>query len=183
MPQLPKNSWGNYKNTLKKLIDRVAADNKCDKTRISISGHSLGANGAMDMLFAFPNYFSAASILSPCKDYGDKLKELVHIPLWFLHGEKEHTYKKYARSMASRFEKLGGTSRLTSVAGYGHPIQFCWVSSKYKMFEYLASFVVKLPVYPTWDEYIKSISSSIDKRIPADIAKRLGLEPTYITPV
>ena len=140
MPQLPKNSWGDYKQSLKKLIDYVAAENQCDTGCIAISGHSLGANGAMDMLFAYPDYFCAASILSPCKDYGDKLKELEHIPIWFLHGEKENSFKKYAQSMYNRFEKLGGTTRITSVTGYGHPIQFTWVSDKYQMFDWLTSF-------------------------------------------
>ena len=68
MPQLPKNTWGDYKQSLKKLIDHVAEEYQCDTDCIAISGHSLGANGAMDMLFAYPDYFCAASILSPCKD-------------------------------------------------------------------------------------------------------------------
>ena len=96
MPQLPKGTWGDYKAALKKLIDHVAEENGCDKGNISISGHSLGANGTLDMLLAYPDYFSAASVLSPCKDIGDKLKTFVHVPVWFLAGEKEHNYKKYA---------------------------------------------------------------------------------------
>lgn len=141
MPQLPKGSWGDYKASLKKLIEHVAEENGCDTGNISISGHSLGANGTLDMLLAYPDYFSAASVLSPCKDIGDKIKTFVHVPVWFLAGEKEHNYKKYAVSMHDRLEKLGGTTKLTLVPGYGHPIQFTWVSEKYKMFEWLTSFV------------------------------------------
>ncbi len=137
MPQLPKGTWGDHKASLKALIDHVAEENGCDS--VSISGHSLGANGAMDMLLTYPHYFSAASVLSPCKDIGDKLKTLVHVPMWFLAGEKENNYKKYAQRMHSRLEELGGTTRLTLVPGYGHPIQFTWVSDKYQMFEWLTS--------------------------------------------
>ena len=140
MPQLPKGAWGEYKASLKKLIDHVAEENGCDTGNISITGHSLGANGAMDMLLAYPDYFTAASLLSPCKDYGDKLSALTHIPLWFLYGEKETSFKKYAQSMAARFEKLGGEVLETSVKGYGHAIQFVWVSDKYAMFDWLSSF-------------------------------------------
>ena len=140
MPQLPKGSWGDYKASLKKLIDHVAEENRCDKGNISISGHSLGANGAMDMLFAYPNFFRAASILSPCKDYGEKLIQLVNTPIWFLHGEKENSFKKYAQSMYNRLVKLCGTTKITSVTGYGHPIQFTWVSEKYGMFGWLTGF-------------------------------------------
>ena len=140
MPQLPKGTWGEYKAALKDLIDHVAAENKCDTGNISITGHSLGANGALDMLLAYPDTFTAASILSPCKDYGDALETITHIPLWFLYGEKERNFKKYAQSMAARFEKLGGEVRETSVKGYGHAIQFVWVSDKYQMFDWLSSF-------------------------------------------
>jgi len=140
MPQLPKNSWGDYKDSLKNLIDHVAAENNCDTGNISISGHSLGANGAIDMMLAHPDSFCSAAILSPCRDYGDRLKAIAHVPMWFLHGEKETSFKKYARSMADRLEKLGDIVKLTSVTGYGHPIQFCWVSDKYRMFEWLTGF-------------------------------------------
>ena len=140
MPQLPKGSWGECKGDLKALIDHVAGEQGCDVKRISITGHSLGANGTLDMLLAYPDYFSAASVLSPCKDIGDKMKQISHIPMWFLAGEKEHNYKKYAQSMYDRLTKLGGTTKLTLVPGYGHPIQFVWTSDKYQMFDWLASY-------------------------------------------
>ena len=138
MPQLPKGTWSDYKSSLKDLIDHVAGEYGC--TDISISGHSLGANGTIDMLLEYPDYFCSASILSPCKDYGDKLKKIMHVPMWFLHGEKENSFRKYAISMHGRLVKLGGITKLTSVAGYGHPIQFTWVSDKYAMFDWLTSF-------------------------------------------
>ena len=140
MPQLPKGTWGDYKAALKDLIDHVAEEQGCDMKRVSISGHSLGANGTLDMLLAYPDFFSAASMLSPCKDIGDKMKQIAHIPMWFLAGEKEHNYKRYAQSMYNRLKGLGGEAKLTLVPGYGHPIQFTWVSDKYDMFDWLAGF-------------------------------------------
>lgn len=140
MPQLPKGTWGECKADLKKLIDHVAEENGCDVKRISITGHSLGANGTLDMLLAYPDYFSAASVLSPCKDIGSKMEQISYIPIWFLAGEKEHNYKRYAQSMYNRLKGLGGETKLTLVPGYGHPIQFTWVSEKYDMFDWLASY-------------------------------------------
>ena len=140
MPQLPKGTWGDYKDSLKKLIDHVAEEQGCDTKRVSITGHSLGANGTLDMLLAYPDFFSAASVLSPCKDIGDKMKQIAHVPMWFLSGEKEHNYKKYAQSMYNRLKGLVGETKLTLVPGYGHPIQFTWVSEKYDMFDWLASY-------------------------------------------
>ena len=140
MPQLPKGTWGECKGDLKNLIDHVAGEQSCDVKHISITGHSLGANGTLDMLLAYPDYFSAASVLSPCKDIGSKLEQISYIPIWFLAGEKEHNYKRYAQSMYDRLTKLGGEAKLTLVPGYGHPIQFVWTSDKYDMFDWLASY-------------------------------------------
>ena len=140
MPQLPKCTWGEYKSSLKDLIDHVIEEQGCDIKRVSLTGHSLGANGTLDMLLAYPDYFSAASVLSPCKDIGSKMEQIKHIPMWFLAGEKEHNYKRYAQSMYDRLKKLGGTAQLTLVPGVGHPIQFTWVSDKYAMFDWLAGF-------------------------------------------
>lgn len=140
MPQLPKGTWGDYKTALKKLIDHVAEEQGCDMKCISITGHSLGANGTLDMLLAYPDFFSAASALSPCKDIGSKMQQIAHVPIWFLAGEKEDNYKKYAQSMYNRLKGLGGETKLTLVPGYGHPIQFTWVSDTYKMFDWLTSY-------------------------------------------
>ena len=140
MPQLPKGTWGEYKADLKALIDHVSGEQGCDVKRISITGHSLGANGTLDMLLAYPDYFSAASVLSPCKDIGSKMEQISHVPIWFLAGEKEHNYKRYAQSMYDRLTKLGGEAKLTLVPGVGHPIQFVWTSDKYQMFDWLESY-------------------------------------------
>ena len=140
MPQLPKGTWCDYKAALKDLIDHVAEEQGCDMKQVSITGHSLGANGTLDMLLAYPDFFSAVSVLSPCKDIGSKMEQIAHVPMWFLAGEKEHNYKRYAQSMYNRLKDLGGTAKLTLVPGYGHPIQFTWVSEKYDMFDWLAGF-------------------------------------------
>jgi len=140
MPQLPKGAWGDYKADLKALIDHVVEEHGCNVKRVSISGHSLGANGTLDMLLAYPDFFSAASVLSPCKDISSKMGQISHIPIWFLAGEKEHNYKKYAQSMYNRLKDLGGETKLTLVPGVGHPIQFTWTSDKYQMFDWLTGF-------------------------------------------
>jgi len=140
MPQLPKGTWGDYKSSLKALIDHVAEEQGCDMKRVSVTGHSLGANGTLDMLLAYPDFFSAAAVLSPCKDIGSKMEQISYIPIWFLAGAKENNYRKYAVSMHDRLKNLGGETKLTLVPGYGHPIQFTWVSDEYQMFDWLVSY-------------------------------------------
>lgn len=139
MPQLPNGSWGKSAVSLKKLIDHVVKLNDCDANRVTITGHSLGGAGVMDMLLKYPNYFAAAASLSPCKVYkADKLKDIKHVPLWLFYGEREGKFGKYARLINSRLDSVGGDVKLTCVKGKGHAIQSCWVEKKYGLFEWLS---------------------------------------------
>ena len=138
MPQLPKSSWGLSSTALKKLINYIVTQYKCDINRISITGHSLGGAGVFDMLLKYPNYFSAAASLSPCKLYTKKqLMPIKHIPIWIFYGEKEGKFGKYARLIKSRLDAIKGNALLTCVKNKGHAIQFCWTSNTYKLFDWL----------------------------------------------
>ena len=141
MPQLPSGSWRKSATSLKKLIDYVAIENKCDTSHISITGHSLGGAGVLEMIIRYPNYFSACAPLSPCVNYKkEDLKKIIHIPIWFFYGEKEGKIGKYTRSMKTKLDNLKGNVKLTCVKGKGHAIQFCWIDSKYKLFNWLINF-------------------------------------------
>lgn len=140
MPQLPRSSWGKSAMALKKLIDYIVIEYKCDISNVSITGHSLGGAGVMDMIVKYPNYFSASAALSPCKTYTKaQLKAIVHIPLWLFYGEKEGKFGMYARQIKARLDLLDGKAKLTCVKNKGHAIQSCWVESKYGLFNWLAN--------------------------------------------
>lgn len=138
MPQLPTSSWGMSAVALKKLIDHIATEYKCDINRISITGHSLGGAGVFDMLLKYPDYFSAAASLSPCKVYTQKqLKPIKDIPIWIFYGQKEGKYGQYSRTIKNRLDALGGNAILTCVKNKGHAIQSCWISDTYELMEWL----------------------------------------------
>ncbi len=176
MPQLAKNSWGKYAVELKDLIDYISKLCKCDGTRVSITGHSLGGMGVVEMLVKYPDYFSAGAPLSCARNYKSDMAKISHIPLYFLYGEKEHSYKKYAKEMHDAAYALNEESRITAVKGYGHPIQFTWVSAKYGIFEWLMSYHKGELRAPTWNEwlYAKGYIHRLDDAIPDPYAKALG---------
>mgnify|MGYP002525995665 CR=1 FL=1 len=123
---------------IKKLIDHVAKTNGCDSGRISITGHSLGGAGVIDMLLKYPNYFSAAASLSPCKLYKKEQLEIIKdIPICLFYGEREGKFGKYARLISLRLGKVGSMPILICVKNKGHAIQSCWVDEKYGLFEWL----------------------------------------------
>lgn len=184
MPQLPKNTWGSMASDLKSLIDNIAETCKCDKTRISLTGHSLGAMGVIEVMAKYPNDFAAGASLSCAKNYKAELPRLAHIPIWFLYGEKEGNYGKYAREMFAVMNTLNEESRLTAIPGYGHPIQFAWCSSKYNIFDWLMQYRVGELVNPTWQYWLNvqdlldgkgELTEKVDEPIPDGDAQRLGL--------
>ena len=184
MPQLPKNTWGSMAADLKRLIDNIAETCGCDKTRISLTGHSLGAMGVIEVMVKYPNDFAAGASLSCAKNYKTDLPRLAHIPLWFFHGEKEGNYGKYAREMFAVMNTLNEESGLTAIPGYGHPIQFVWCSPKYNIFDWLMQYRVGDLANPTWHTWMNAndlldgkgrTTDKVDTPIPDDTARALGL--------
>lgn len=154
MPQLPKNTWGKMADDLMKLINKIVIDYKCDKTRISLTGHSLGAMGVIEIMYKYPNAFAAGASLSCAHNYTSYIPKLANIPIWFLHGAKESNYGKYAREMFGVLDKLNEESKLTSIPGYGHPIQPFWCNSKYGIFDWLKQYQIGELKMPTWGDWL-----------------------------
>ena len=175
MPQLPRKTWSNFPNSLKDVIDHIAARYHCNTQSISLTGHSLGGGDLFVFLLKYPTYFCAAAPLSPHRDYSNRLSEISHIPMWFFHGEKERSFKKYAQAMNKKMNEIGGNSKITSLKGEGHPIQHVWTDSKYDLFGWLSSFNSDF-VYPTWQEWLFSQGQTTIDRIPPDIAKKLEIK-------
>ena len=129
------NSYENlkYLATAKELSDSVAAKYKCDVKRISISGHSLGGQGCLNMAEMYPDYFS---VVVPVCGYNDRKRGT------FAGGSTEDGYSALAKckiravcgvgdnssisginTVTKRVNSRGGDMTVTMVKG-GHRIQF-----------------------------------------------------------
>ena len=181
MPQLPKDTWGKMAADLMKLIGHFIEELHCDKDRVSLTGHSLGAMGVIEIMLKYPGYFASGASLSCAKNYKADLSKLSHIPLYFLYGEKEHNYKKYAKEMFAVMADLTEETNLVGVPGYGHPIQFTWTSSKYGIFDWMIKYRVGDMKNPTWEEFLNKLEvTGLGERIPDEIAKALKIKKTKI---
>lgn len=177
MPQLPKNTWGKMAADMMKLIGHFVEELGCDKDRVSLTGHSLGAMGVIEIMLKYPGYFASGASLSAAKNYKADLPKLSHIPLYFLYGEKEHNYKKYAKEMFAVMDGLNTESKLTGVSGYGHPIQFTWTSSKYGIFDWLMQYRVGDLENPTWDELLAGLGvTGLGEIVPDSVALPLKIK-------
>lgn len=193
MPQLPKGTWGKMAPDLIKLVNFVAEAVGADVERVSLTGHSLGGMGVIEVMLKYPAYFSAGAVLSCCRDYSVELWKLSHMPLWFIHGSKEKTYGKYAMHMATVMDSLNNASRLMSITGYGHPIQFIWCDGKKKIFEWLAQWKVGDLKNPTWEWLLRDLNildeegrldtNLLNEEIDDPVAKAFALKKSAYWPL
>ena len=158
MPQLPKKTWSYYASDLIELCNFVEEAVGADKLRVSLTGHSLGGMGVIEVMLKYPNYFSAGAALSCCRDYSVQLWKLSHMPLWFIYGAKERTYGKYAMNMYRTADNMNTGTNLTSIPGCGHPIQFVWTSEKYGLFTWLTQWKIGDLKNPTWEWLLRDLN-------------------------
>jgi predicted peptidase len=114
-PQCPLGSvWLYQLDALNALLDRIIADYRVDKTRIYLTGLSLGGMGTWEMATAFPSRFAA---IAPICGRGtsriliDNLKEL---PTWVFHGALDTVVPvSESERMVTAMHEIGANARLT----------------------------------------------------------------------
>lgn len=124
MPQMKGDGWSNEQamTELKSLIDEIVVKYNIDRSRISISGHSLGGIGTYAMVARYPNLFSAAAPLSGRypTSYAEKLSKT---PIWALHGSLDtRVLYEPDLELINKIKSLGGNAQMTTFQRYGHGI-------------------------------------------------------------
>jgi predicted peptidase len=102
------------------LIDSLAREHRIDRSRIYLTGLSMGGYGTWDLIARKPGLFAAAV---PVCGGGDpaQAKKLTRVPIWCFHGDKD-TAVPVARSrdMIDAVKKAGGKPLYTEYKGVAH---------------------------------------------------------------
>lgn len=102
------------------LVDRLVATLPVDKSRIYVTGLSMGGFGTWDAVQRRPKFFAAAV---PVCGGGDETlaKKLTGIPIWAFHGDKDTVVKPFrSQRMVDAVNQAGGNAKLTTYPGVGH---------------------------------------------------------------
>lgn len=117
-PQSPGRGWN--VDTLNALLDQVESDYRIDKSRVYLTGLSMGGFGTWALAEAYPGRFAA---IAPICGGGDPTKadRLKGVPIWAFHGAKDRTVA-LARSeeMVKAVNEAGGSAKLTIYPDAGH---------------------------------------------------------------
>ena len=122
MPQCFADTWYDIFEQLKDFVLWATERPYIDKTRIYISGVSMGGYGAWQLLMSFPTLFAASIICCGGGMVWNTAK--VKCPVWAFHGSLDDAvYCDEARRLVDRVNFYGGNAKLTVYEGVWHN---CW---------------------------------------------------------
>ncbi len=118
-PQIPQGQWWNS-YLLKQMLDQVLANNNVDKSRVYLTGLSMGGFGTWDFATAYPEYFAA---IAPICGGGNThlISRLKNIPTRVFHGKKDEAVpEQQSAMMVEALKKVGGNVEYTVLPEGGH---------------------------------------------------------------
>ncbi len=118
-PQCPADRWWNPV-ALTALLDEIVEKYKIDKSRIYVTGLSMGGFGTWSLQAHTPKRFAA---IVPICGGGEAIaaRHLPHVPTWVFHGAKDPVVP-LARSeaMVDALKQAGGNVKFTVYPNAGH---------------------------------------------------------------
>jgi predicted peptidase len=102
------------------LIDKLLAEQPIDRSRVYITGLSMGGYGTWDAVSRKPELFAAAA---PICGGGDPLTvtRFKHVPLWAFHGSDDRAVRpERSREMIAALKAAGSDPKYTEYPGVGH---------------------------------------------------------------
>lgn len=89
--QCPEDTiWANELGALHALLENITENYRVDKSRIYLTGLSMGGNGAWHLASAYPSMFSAVVPICGWANsligFPERIKVLKDVPVWAFHG-------------------------------------------------------------------------------------------------
>lgn len=104
------------------ILDLVLSNTNIDKSRIYVTGLSMGGYGTWDILARRPNLFAAAAPMSGGGNTSNAAL-IKKIPTWNFHGSVDGTVPvSGSRDMIAALQATGGVPKYTELTGQGHVI-------------------------------------------------------------
>jgi len=123
-PQSARGGWNN--DTLNALLDDVIRNYRVDKSRVYLTGLSMGGFGTWSLAAAHPEKFAAIVPICGGGNTADA-KKLATLPIWVFHGAKDPTVPvQRSREMVEAIKAAGGNIKFTEYPEAKHD---CWTET------------------------------------------------------
>lgn len=119
-PQCPEDvTWANLAYMLVDFIEYIITEYKIDRSRISLTGVSMGGYGTWEMSMFAPEYFK--KIAPVCGGGTPWRTDLIKADIWAFHGDADATVPpRCSIEMVDAARANGKNARLTLFHGVGH---------------------------------------------------------------
>ncbi|MDF1661429.1 MAG: alpha/beta hydrolase-fold protein [Planctomycetota bacterium] len=125
-PQCPNDSyWILHRESLTRLLDEFLGSYPVDRSRIYLTGVSMGAETSWLLALQNPDLFAA--FVPVCgrgpwwADFPNVAGELNRLPIWAFHGDADTIMPvQHSRALVARVNDCGGSARYTEYEGVDH---------------------------------------------------------------
>jgi predicted peptidase len=103
------------------LVRRISGEEAVDKSRIYISGLSMGGMGTFETIYRYPDLYAAAMPICGGGDHDKYDKRVARVPFWVFHGDADAVVDvKLSREMVAKLKSLKAPVRYTEYPGVNH---------------------------------------------------------------
>lgn len=120
-PQMPANaSW--KPERIMACIEEVLESNPIDRSRIYLTGLSMGGYGTWRTAFAYPDFFAAlAPICGGDEQDAEKVALIKDVPVWAFHGDADMVVpEKGTAAIIAALKQVNSQTKYTVYPGVGH---------------------------------------------------------------
>lgn len=122
LPQCSANTWFDLFEQLKAFVKTVVALPYVDKSKVFLSGVSMGGYASWQMLMSEPDIFRKAVICCGGGMYWNATR--IKTSVWAFHGTDDPiVFFEESEKMVNAVNRTGGNAKLTEYKGIGHN---CW---------------------------------------------------------
>ena len=122
-PQCPEATfWPEHRDLVLGIVEQVSQAYRVDRSRVYLTGFSMGGNGVWDLAANTEGVFAAAAPLAGWYDPTSAAR-LRSTPVWAFHGEDDDTVPIAGSvEMIRAIAEAGGTPSFTKLPNHGHAI-------------------------------------------------------------
>ena len=121
-PQCPPDRIWSTDDWFPSLFQSISNKYRIDRSRVYLTGMSMGGSGVWALTIKHPEYFSAAIPL--CGGWSTQnIKTMKDIPVWAFHGALDKiVLPEETEKMVHALREAGGKARYSRLEGEGHSI-------------------------------------------------------------
>ena len=104
-------------------LEEFLADYRVDRSRIYLTGLSLGGEGCYRFALLKPTTFAAIAPLCAFMNSSPSMESIKTLPVWAIHGADDTVVlPKFGQKPVEALQKIGGNVRFSVLPGHDHDV-------------------------------------------------------------